>query len=462
MLRLYHYGILAAGLGIGALGEAIKTIGQSNSATSTSNSNSNSQSSLFLNKSNIDRLVNKLSKMRGAALKLGQMLSIQDNTSNAISPELEQVLIRVQNSANYMPVKHLNKVMAKELGRSNGNSKDWKAGKFSEFNEIPFAAASIGQVHEAKLSKRLADKYGFERVAVKVQYPGSAISIDSDLDNLSSLLVMSRLLPRGMYLESTIASARKDLKLECDYEYEGSQLDKFGKLLSPENKNPGNSVGVFEAFRIPKLVPELSTKQVLTTEYIPGIPLSKTTKYDQETRNWIGSKIMELCLLELFKFGVMQTDPNWSNFLYDHQTKKIGLIDFGATRTFSPEFLDMYGRLLASAGYHNDRKLCEKVSLEIGYLTGHETRLMKDSHVDSVMILGEPFRFEGEYDFSNQTITHRIRETIPVMLKHRLTPPPEETYSLHRKLSGAYLLCAKLGAKVNCYVIFAKYLSKHF
>ena len=79
---------------------------------------------------------------------------------------------------------------------------------------------------------------------------------------------------------------------------------------------------------------------------------------------------------------------------------------------------------------------------------------MEKAHIDAVMILGEAFAKDGPFDFQTQDTTRRIHNLIPVMLKHRLTPPPEETYSLHRKMSGAFLLCTKLSAKINCKRIF--------
>lgn len=75
---------------------------------------------------------------------------------------------------------------------------------------------------------------------------------------------------------------------------------------------------------------------------------------------------------------------------------------------------------------------------------------MKNSHIESILITGEPLRYEGKYDFGSQEITSRIYKTIPLMLKNRLKPPPEEVYSLHRKLSGSYLACIRLKARVDC------------
>ena len=114
------------------------------------------------------------------------------------------------------------------------------------------------------------------------------------------------------------------------------------------------------------------------------------------------------------------------------------------------------------AASKKDRKTCEDLSVQLGYLTGYESKAMAKAHVDSVMTLAEPFMdFSPDvYDFKDQTITDRVRELIPVMLRERLAPPPEETYSLHRKLSGAFLLCARLGSQVRCKELFRMHSSK--
>ncbi|KAJ2722432.1 hypothetical protein GGI07_003330 [Coemansia sp. Benny D115] len=432
--RLFHYGSLAVGLGFGALGEATRRLGGLGSAPSDGGS------SVFLTRSNIDRMVSKLTRMRGAALKLGQMLSIQD--SKSISPEISEVLQRVQSAANYVPMSQVEKTMRRELGQQ------WRQG-FSEFSETPFAAASIGQVHEAQLDAAGQQRHGFGRVAVKVQYPGVASSIDSDLDNLQSLLVMSKLLPRGMYLENTIKVARKELHWECDYVREADAMTRFGSLLAAD-----------PVFVVPRLVPELSSKMVLTAEFVDGVHMRRAEAFSQDVRDYIGTAIMRLCLQELFEFEFMQTDPNWANFLYNTQTRKIALLDFGASRSFDKSFLDKYLHTLRAA-MEGDREACRHWSTELGFLTGYEADVMTQAHVDSVLELGKPFASPGIYDFGRQDVTENVRSAIPVMLRHRLTPPPDETYSLHRKLSGAILLCIRLGANVPCQALFKEITSRY-
>jgi aarF domain-containing kinase len=86
-------------------------------------------------------------------------------------------------------------------------------------------------------------------------------------------------------------------------------------------------------------------------------------------------------------------------------------------------------------------------------------QMMLQAHLDSMALVASPFAHLGPYDFSSQTITESVRALIPVMLQHRLTPPPPETYSLNRKLSGAFLMCARLGAKVDCGKLWEEYVA---
>lgn len=423
--RLWNYGGLAAGMFGGAISESLRRA-----------TGSGGEGSYMLSAENMDRLVAKLSRMRGAALKLGQMMSFQD--SKMLPAPIQQVLLRVQDSADYMPPSQRDKVLVSNLGP------DWRD-LFSSFEEKPMAAASIGQVHHARL------KSTGERVAVKVQYPGVADSIDSDLSNLSVLLTASRLLPKGLYLDKTIANARTELAWECDYIREAECGQRFRNLLAEEKA----------VFLVPKIYPEASGKQVLTMEYMEGVGVTKVQNFTQEQKDWIGTQLLRLCLREITEFKFMQTDPNWTNFLYNASTNKLELLDFGASRDYPDDFISRYVRLLLAASKSN-KDTVRTLSIELGYLTGHESKAMLNAHIVSVLTLAEPFLASSPevYDFRDQTITDRVKALIPVMIRERLAPPPEETYSLHRKLSGAFLLCARLGSRVRCKELFEKSISK--
>lgn len=158
---------------------------------------------------------------------------------------------------------------------------------------------------------------------------------------------------------------------------------------------------------------------------------------------------MNLCVRELFVMRCMQTDPNWSNFLYDPNEKKLMLIDFGSSRFYSQEFMDNYLKVILAAVDDNPTEVL-RLSRDMKFLTGYETKAMEDAHVNAVMILGEVFRCRDKFDFGAQNTTRQIAHLVPTMVAQRLCPPPEEIYSLHRKLSGVFLLCYRLNVKLAC------------
>ncbi|KAM4565758.1 atypical kinase COQ8B, mitochondrial isoform 2-T2 [Odontesthes bonariensis] len=420
--RLVNFGGLAVGLGIGAIAEVAK---QSLGGKQKGDMNALLDSP-FLSEANAERIVNTLCKVRGAALKLGQMLSIQDNTF--INPQLQKIFERVRQSADFMPTWQMNKVLEEELGPG------WRE-KLSSYEDKPFAAASIGQVHHGVL------KDGRE-IAMKIQYPGVAESIQSDIDNIMSVMRMSVAMPEGLFADSSLEVLQRELAWECDYKREAQCAKKFRSLLEGDNY-----------FRVPEVIDELSGRRVLAMELVQGVPLDRCVDLDQETRNQICFNILQLCLRELFEFRFMQTDPNWSNFFYNSETNKVILLDFGACRDYQEDFTDDYIEVVHAASI-GDRATVLSKSKDLKFLTGFETKAFKDAHVEAVMILGEAFASAEPFDFGSQSTTQRIHNLVPVMLRHRLTPPPEETYSLHRKMAGSFLICSKLNAKIACKDMF--------
>ncbi|XP_050683170.1 atypical kinase COQ8B, mitochondrial isoform X3 [Leptidea sinapis] len=419
--RMISFGSLAAGLGVGTVAQfARNTLQSVTGKEETSNP--------FMSTANAERIVDTLCKVRGAALKLGQLLSLQDES--IIPPELQRIFERVRQSADFMPTWQVEKVMSSQLGP------DWRS-RVQSFEEKPFAAASIGQVHLAVL-------HNGQEVAVKVQYPGVAKGIDSDIDNLVGVLKVWNVFPKGMFIDNIVEVAKKELAWEVDYVREAQCTKKFKTLLEP-----------YPEYYVPDIIDDLCSSEVITTELIDGQPLDKLFEADYETRYDIAYKIMQLCLREMFVLRCMQTDPNWANFFYNTNTKQVILLDFGATREYSKELMDQYIEIIKAAS-DGDRATILQMSKDMKFLTGYESRIMEETHVDTVMIMGEVFTKESSdgFDFGTQKTTQRIQTLVPTILSHRLCPPPEEIYSLHRKLSGVFLLCSKLKVKINCRNMF--------
>jgi aarF domain-containing kinase len=416
--------------------------------------------------------------MRGAALKVGQIISLQDE--EALGSEVAAIMERVRTQANVMPRWQLEQMLQAELGDDwaarlggvwRGESEDSESARAAStpvaaavknlpssdgdalplasgmvgFDEHPVAAASIGQVHRAVLEDG-------RRVAVKVQYPGVSDSIDSDLDNVTRLLTLGlgSALPPGLYLDTYVRVARSELQLECDYEHEARAQERFRTELTQaaaEEEEETGQASLLAGIRVPAVVPECSGKGVLTTEWLDGTPIDRMFEVaPQETRDSVARRMLRLTLWELAEARLVQSDPNWGNFFYAADTDTLGLLDFGAAIEYPAAFVDDYVRLIWAAAERDEDAIVE-VSCRMGFFTGHENTAMVRAHVNSGLVIGEPFASHEAYDFKAARITARVSEHTAVFTKQRLTPPPEEVYSLHRKLVGAYLMCIRMGAR---------------
>ncbi|GFE55291.1 aarF domain-containing kinase 4, putative [Babesia ovis] len=377
---------------------------------------------------NVDLLVDCLCQMRGTALKFGQLLSLQ----YGILPErIRKALVSVRHRADVMPEEQVKSIMQKEFGT------DWES-QFKQFNMQPIGSASLGQVHEAVTADGA-------HVCVKIQFPGVAESIDSDIANLIFLCTKTKMVPKSFFLNQFAKEIKVELTTECDYENEANFYRIFRQL-------------VLDGFKVPSVIDDLSSKKVITTEFVTGVPIEECRNLPQEVRDSIGDRLLRLSLSELFIFGLMNTDPNPSNYLYDKHTDLIGLIDFGSCRSYSENFVSEYFKLV-QASVNEDVEQITMLSKSLGFINDDDSEEMVQHHAESVLITGQPFRHHGRFDFEACDIIQKCRKKASVILKIRKQPPPPEVYSLHRKLAGCYVMCNLIGARVDARNIYLEIAS---
>jgi predicted unusual protein kinase regulating ubiquinone biosynthesis (AarF/ABC1/UbiB family) len=377
---------------------------------------------LLLTPANARRLADRLSEMRGAAMKVGQLMSL--DSGSVLPVELSQVLDRLREDAHQMPLGQV----ASALKASWGDG--WEA-SFERFFFTPVAAASIGQVHEARL------KDG-RRIAVKLQYPGIRRSIDSDVDNVATLLKLFNLVPEEMDIKPFLAEAKAQLHLEADYRHEADAIGRFARRVAGDDR-----------FAVPEVIEELSSVDVLAMDFLDGQPIENLNEAPPEQRNRVAAALLDLALREVYDWGLVQTDPNFANYLYDSKTEQIQLLDFGATRDYSEDHV-FHLRNLLGACANSDDEAIERAATGLGYLGENDPPGYRETILKLLWTATEPARHDGEYDFANSSLAQRMSELIVEMrLQQRFSRlPPTDILFLHRKLGGLYLLLTRIKAKL--------------
>ena len=422
--RLGAFGRLAGGVASGMLGEGARRLARGERPR---------MRDLVLTPGNVGRLADRLSHLRGAAMKLGQMISM--DAGDLLPPELAAILAQLRSQAHRMPPEQLRRVLDSEWGP------DWRR-RFARFNATPIAAASIGQVHRATLPDG-------RELAIKVQYPGVRESIDSDVDNVATLLRVSGVLPRELDLAPLLTEAKRQLHEEADYERE-AQMTRFGDWLD------GHADYV-----VPRPLPELTTARVLAMDFIDGIPIEALADAPQEQRDAAMRDLMALVLREMFEFGAMQTDPNFANYRFQPDAGRLVLLDFGAARDVDPATAQGY-RSLLSAGLSGDRDAVREAARAAGFLGEAAVarhRPLVDRMIDIVVTeMNRP----GPFDFGDRGFVEVLREQGMEMAADRSTwhIPPVETLFVQRKVSGTALLAARLEARVDVRQLVRPYLEE--
>ncbi|MEL6877851.1 MAG: AarF/ABC1/UbiB kinase family protein [Pseudomonadota bacterium] len=412
--RFSSFGRLVGGVAGGMMAEGARRIASGDSLSARD---------LILTPGNVQRLTDRLSHLRGAAMKMGQMISM--DSGDFLPKELVDILATLRDQANFMPTRQLDSVLKQEWGP------DWRK-QFRWFNPRPIAAASIGQVHKALTRDG-------EELAIKVQYPGVAQSIDSDVDNVMTLLRVAGFAPPELEIEALLAEAKKQLHEEADYHREGAQMEMYREQLAD---TPG--------FIVPRLHEGLTRDRILAMSFEEGTSIEALENETDERRDEVFARLIRLVARELFEFGVMQTDPNFANFRFRKESGDIVLLDFGACRDVDPDVGNAYRRLL-DAGLKGDKDRVREETIAAGFMLPIVVEKHGDRVNKMIDIVVNEMREDAPFDFGDRAFVPLLREEGMEIAQDKDTWafPPVETLFVQRKVSGTALLGARLKAQVN-------------
>ena len=370
------------------------------------------------------KIFHRLGYLRGAMTKLGQTAG---NLPRLIPEQMADTLARLQFDSPPMHYALIREVVRNEFGKVAEDM-------FLDFEKEAFAGASLGQVHRARL------KSG-EPVAIKIQYPGIARTIDADFRNLSALLFPLRLGKDWESVKSHFEEVRRMLNQEVDYLQEAESTRMAGELFRPE-----------DGIVVPRVHPEYSGKRVLTTDYVPGLHLTDylATNPTQASRNAFGTKIYVAWKRMYYAF-MPYADPHPGNYLF-LSDGRLGLIDFGCVQRYGPEEREIMR--LADKMTFEDSSLMREVVRRVCGVSEDDPELqdylqmMKESR-DWMM---EPMSQPGPFDFGGEHFQRGLDWFSRTMRKRTTRANPMYVY-WNRSVFGIKALLFRLRAQVDVHAI---------
>lgn len=378
------------------------------------------------------QIAGTLGEMKGAVMKVGQIAS---QTQDFLPKEFSEALQTLQKEAPPMPFEVILEQVEAELGKPVGEL-------FEYFQEKPYAAASIGQVHRARL-------HDGTDVIVKVQYPGVDESCDSDLKQLRMALRLGGLLkmPKES-VDQLFGEIRERLKEELDYENEARNIELFRDF----HKHQSWVV-------IPAVIPDHSSRRVLTMELVEGDHVSKVTpdRYSQETINLIGHRIFTTMADQLFRFQCIHGDPHAGNFAY-RPDGSIIMYDFGCVKKLKPEIVESYRKALIAA-IEEDYQALDRHLISLGARVESQPAVDEDYYAMWRDILIQPFAYDEPYDYSESELHKHVASQTRTVFKYlEYFKPPVESIFIDRMIAGHYWMLKRLGVQASFREELRRYL----
>lgn len=386
-------------------------------------------------------IAEELGKLKGSVVKIGQMLAMYGE--HVLPPEITRALQTLNDDTATLAWPKIEQALRYTLGD-----------KLSELDIDPIAigTASLAQVHRATVIAT------GEQVVLKIQYPGVADAIDSDLALFKRLLKVSNVVPQTRALDAWFEEIRDLLHHEVDYNSEAATTERFYQRLQDDAR-----------YVVPKINRDYSSKRLLCMSYEPGISVTSDAlqSLSLERRNAIGQSAIEIMMREIFVWGEMQTDPNFGNYLIrlseqEDELDKLVLLDFGAIRQFDSALLTIAHNLLR-AGYYHDKQAMKAAMTGYEFFDTMSEKVTSD--IASLFLLAtEPFSTpdnnsnipkncldeQRHYIWANSKLHSRISATASRAMKSlEFNLPPKEFMFISRKFIGAYTFLTVIDARTD-------------
>lgn len=396
-------------------------------------------------------LSEELGKLKGSLMKAGQMLSMYGE--HFLPPEANQFLKNLQSNSQAIKWEVIEKIIQERMSPEQLAQ--------LEIDPEPIGTASLGQVHRAQV------KATGEWIALKVQYPGVDKAIDSDLKALRQFLSLSKLLPKDVNLDPLFAEVRSMLSQEIDYDKEIAHTKSYAARLQGD-----------ERYVVPQIKDEFCAPKIIATSWEKGLspddPMVK--QLSQQRRNQLGLNFLNLYFIELFQWGIVQTDPHLGNYkvrLNPEGKDQLVLLDFGAVRDYPQEFLQPYYRMIKSLE-RNDLEGLRQAAMDLKFLYEADAPKLKQSFEDFCLMTMEPFldpkdiranknfmADSGNYDFKNSDLPQRAtKKGFEIMQNFKLRAPPSEILFLDRKTGGVFIFLRVLETNLRGRESLMQFLQK--
>lgn len=384
---------------------------------------------------NAMRIVESSKELRGAFMKLVQILSMRDDI---LPSEALRVLSVVQSQVPPMDYGEIRAQVKRELGACPNEV-------FGSFEEQAFAAASLGQVHRATLGSG-------EQVVVKVQYPGVEETVQQDLRNVKALLHAFTRLGRDVMRQDIDQSEmyqelEERLHEELDYLNEAKNIALFQHMFRDDPE-----------VLIPAVYPELSSRRVLTMGLLEGYPFADILKpgVDQEIKDWVAMKYFRVTWRQIFEFGTLHTDPHPGNYLVTYHPK-LAMLDFGSIRIF-PEAIRAAYHDLAAAILRRDRAAMSDCFLRLGFIGPDDD---PEPMIRIMDVIFEPVLNDKPYDPRDYDSLEKGMEIAGIGFENRLFRTPGHRIFLTRALIGLDAYLKQLGTVTNWHRAFSDCVERY-